>query len=143
MSFLELHFLVNMALLALRGLFKGIGRPSEANRVQFPRKGSWRYDTKNSWHWQKSAQSSEIFVSSRGICQSVGVSLRKGEHFPFWTKMVRTEIKPAVSRNKPEKWSHPAIFAVDGNSLVGFRQATNFNHRVVTKLSFWVVNEET
>ena len=25
-------------------------------------------------------------MTSRGICQSVGVSLRKGEHFTFWTK---------------------------------------------------------
>ena len=33
---------------------------------------------------------------SRGICQSVGVSSRKGEHFPFWTKMVHTKIKPAL-----------------------------------------------
>ena len=36
-----------------------------------------------------------IHDSSHGICQSVGVSLRKGEHFPFWTKMVCTKIKPA------------------------------------------------
>ena len=50
----------------------------------------------NSWHWQKSAQSSEIFVTSRGISQSVGVSSRKGEHFPIWTKMVRTKIKPGL-----------------------------------------------
>ena len=28
---------------------------------------------------------------SRGICQSVGVSSRKGEKFPFWTKMVCTK----------------------------------------------------
>ena len=33
-------------------------------------------------------------MTSRGICQSVGMSLRKGEHFPFWTKTVRTKIKP-------------------------------------------------
>ena len=33
---------------------------------------------------------------SRGICQSVGVSSRKGEHFPFWTKIVRTKIKPEI-----------------------------------------------
>ena len=50
----------------------------------------------NSWHWQKSAQSSEIFVISRGICRGVGVSSRKGNHFPFWTKMVRIKIKPAL-----------------------------------------------
>ena len=32
------------------------------------------------------AQFSEIFVASRGICQSVGVSSRKGEHCPLWAK---------------------------------------------------------
>ena len=51
----------------------------------------------NSWHWQKSAQSLEIFVMSRGICQSVGVSSRKGAHFPFWTNMARTKIKPGLN----------------------------------------------
>ena len=35
-------------------------------------------------------------MTSRGICQSVGMSSRKGEHFLFWTKMVRTKIKPAI-----------------------------------------------
>ena len=35
-------------------------------------------------------------MMSRGICQSVGVSLRKGEHFPFRTKMVHTKNKAWV-----------------------------------------------
>ena len=35
-------------------------------------------------------------MTSRGICQRVGVSLRNDEHFPFWTKMVRTKIKPVL-----------------------------------------------
>ena len=38
-------------------------------------------------------------MTSRGICQSVGVSSRKGEHFPFWAKKVRTKIKPAIYVN--------------------------------------------
>ena len=40
----------------------------------------------NSWHWQKSSQSSKIFVTSRGICRGVGVSSRKGEHFSILDK---------------------------------------------------------
>ena len=36
-------------------------------------------------------------MMSCGICQSVGVRLRKGEHFPFWAKMVRTKIKPGIT----------------------------------------------
>ena len=28
----------------------------------------------------------EIFLTSHGICQSVGMSLRKGEHFPILDK---------------------------------------------------------
>ena len=36
-------------------------------------------------------------MTSHGICQSVGMSLRKGEHFLFWTKIVRTKIKPDIS----------------------------------------------
>ena len=35
-------------------------------------------------------------MTSRGICQSVGMSSRKGEHFPFWAKKVRTKIKPGL-----------------------------------------------
>ena len=35
-------------------------------------------------------------MTSRGICQSVGVSWRKCEHYRFWTKMVRTKIKPGI-----------------------------------------------
>ena len=37
-------------------------------------------------------------MTSRGICQTVGVRLRKGNQFPFWTKMVRTKIKPAIQQ---------------------------------------------
>ena len=37
-------------------------------------------------HWQNSAQSLGTFVTTLGICPSVGVSCRKGEHFYFWTK---------------------------------------------------------
>ena len=40
----------------------------------------------NSWHWQKSTQSSEIFVTSRGICQIVGVSSRKGDRYSILDK---------------------------------------------------------
>ena len=40
----------------------------------------------NSWHCQKSAQSSEIFVTSRGICRSVGVSSRKRWTFSILDK---------------------------------------------------------
>ena len=36
-------------------------------------------------------------MTSRGICLGMGVSLRKGEYFSFWTKMVRTKIKPALA----------------------------------------------
>ena len=35
-------------------------------------------------------------MTSRGICQGVGVSSRKGELFPLWTKMVHTKIKPGI-----------------------------------------------
>ena len=51
------------------GFLRGWGRPPKAKRDIF-----WR---RNDMHWQKSAQSSEIFVSYRGICQSVGVTSRK------------------------------------------------------------------
>ena len=85
-----------MSLLTLRGLFERLRAPSQSQKGHFLEKMKLKKWHQNSWHWQKSAQSSEIFVTSRGICQGVGVSLRKGEHFPFWSKMVRTKIKPDI-----------------------------------------------
>ena len=35
-------------------------------------------------------------MTPRGICQSVEVSSREGEHFVFWTKMACTKIEPAL-----------------------------------------------
>ena len=85
-----------MSLLTLRGLFERLRAPSQSQKGHFPSKMKLKKWHQNSWHWQKSAQSSEIFVKTLGICQSVGVSSRKGEHFPFWTKKVRTKIKPVL-----------------------------------------------
>ena len=69
---------------------RGWGRPLKAKRAIFPRKQSKKTKLKkwhqNSWHWQKSAQSSEIFVTSHGICQSVGASSRKRWTFSFLDK---------------------------------------------------------
>ena len=70
--------------------------PSQSQKGHFSDKTKLKKRDQNCWHWQNSAQSSEIFVTSRGICPSVGVSSRKGEHFLFWTKMVRTKIKPGL-----------------------------------------------
>ena len=73
------------------GFFERLRAYLKAKRAIFTSLTKHKND-QNSWDWQKSAQSSWIFVTSRGICQSVvGVSLRKGDHFPFWTKMVRTQ----------------------------------------------------
>ena len=80
----------------MRGLVESLKVPLSKPKEPFLRENDAQEMTQNSWHWQKSAQFSEIFVKSRGICQSVGVSSREGEHFPFWTKMVRTKIKPGI-----------------------------------------------
>ena len=85
-----------MSLLTLKGLVERPRAPSQSQKGHFSEKTKLKKWHQNSWHWQKSAQSSEIFVTSRGICRGVGVSLRKGEHFPFWSKMVRTKIKPDI-----------------------------------------------
>ena len=96
-----------MSLLTLRGLFERLRAPSQSQKGHFPKKMKLKKGHQNSWHWQKSAQSSEIFVRSRGICQNVGVSWRKGENIPFWTKMVRTKIKPDI-RPEHHRLHHPA-----------------------------------
>ena len=85
-----------MSLLTLRGLFERLRAPSQSQKGHFSEKTKLKKWRQNSWHWQKSAQSSEIFVTSRGICRSMWVSLTKGEHFPFWTKIVRTKIKSVI-----------------------------------------------
>ena len=86
-----------MSLLTLRGLFDRLRAPvSQSQNGHFPSKTKIRKRHQNSWHWQKSAQLSRIFVTSRGICQSVGMNLKKGGHFPIWTKKVRTKIKPVL-----------------------------------------------
>ena len=41
-----------------------------------------------------------ILDVSFNICQSMGGSLIKGKHFPFWTRMVRTKIKPDLQGHK-------------------------------------------
>ena len=87
----RIHFIGKMSFLTLRGLFERLRAPSQSQKGHFSEKTKLKKWHQNSWHWQKSAQSSEIFVTSRSICQSVGVSSRKGEHLPFWTKMVRTK----------------------------------------------------
>ena len=66
--------------------FERLRAPSQSQKGHFSEKMKLKKWHQNSWHWQKSAQSLEIFVTSRGICQGVGMSSRKGEHFPFWTK---------------------------------------------------------
>ena len=86
-----------MSLLTLRGLFERLRAPSQSQKVHFSEKMKLKKWHQNSWHWQKSAQSSEIFVTSCGICQSVGVSSRKGEIFLFCTKMVPTKRKPVIA----------------------------------------------
>ena len=67
MSFPEIHFLGKMDLLALRGLFD---RENEAQEMT----------PKLLALIMKSAQSSEIFMTSCGICQSVGECERKVKH---------------------------------------------------------------
>ena len=37
-------------------------------------------------------------MTSRDICRGVGLSSRKGEHFPFRTKFACTKIKPFLDR---------------------------------------------
>ena len=60
--------------------------PSQSKKGHFSEKTKLKKWHQNSWHWQKSAQSSEIFVTSRAICPGMGVTLRKSEHFPFLDK---------------------------------------------------------
>ena len=86
-----------MSLLTLRGLFERLRAPSQSQKGHFSEKTKLKKWHQNSWHWQKSAQSSEIFVTSRGICRGVGVSSRKGDHFPFWSELVRTKKKPGYN----------------------------------------------
>ena len=75
-----------MSLLTLRGLFERLRAPSQSQKGHFPEKMKLKKWHQNSWHWQKSAHSSEIFVASRGICQSVGVSSRKRGTFSILDK---------------------------------------------------------
>ena len=83
--------------------------PSQSQKGHLSEKSKLNKWHLNSCHWQKSAQSSEIFVISRGICRSVGMSLRKREHLPFWTKMVRTKIRPDDVMVQPYQLSLPAL----------------------------------
>ena len=69
---------------------------SQSQKCHFLEKTKLKKWHQSYWHWQKSAQSLEIFVRSCDICRGVGVSSRKGEHFSFLTKMVRTKIKPVL-----------------------------------------------
>ena len=120
-----------MSLLTLRGLFERLRAPSQSQKCHIPSKMKLKKWHQNTWHWwQKSAQSSWIFVTSRGIYQSVGVSSRKGEHFPFWTRKMRSKIKPGLTTlllsftaghqghwqkslpvKKEKKWSRNAFLA--------------------------------
>ena len=47
------------------------------------------------------AKSSEIFVTSSGICRGVGVSSRKGDNFPFWTKNIAHKNKAWALQLRP------------------------------------------
>ena len=105
-----------MSLLTLRGLFERLRAPSQSQKGHFYEKMKLKKSHQNSWNWQKSAQTSEIFVMSRGICQSMGVSSRKGEHFRFWTKMVHTKIKTG----QREQW--------DCGCQAGWREPTSRGH---------------
>ena len=96
-----------------QGFLRGRGRPPKAKRDIFPEKTKLKKWHQNSWHWQKSAQSSGIFVTSRGICQSMGVSSReKVNIFHFWTKMVRKKIKPDLILSNNIDWRR--YLEVDG-----------------------------
>ena len=58
-----------MSLLTFRGLLKKLRAPSQSQKGHFLDKTKLKKWHQNSWHFQKSAQSSEIFVTSCGICQ--------------------------------------------------------------------------
>ena len=126
-----------MSLLTLRGLFERLRAPSQSQKGHFSEKMKLKKWHQNSWNWQKSAQSLDIFVTPRGICQSVGVSSRKGEHFPFWTKMVRTKIKPDLSPTIfPRKWSsrNDTKTPGTGKSLLSPRK---YSWRLVAFVKAW------
>ena len=109
-----------MSLLTLRGLFERLRAPSQSQKGHFSEKTKLKKWHQNSWHWQKSAQSLEIFVTSHGICRGVGMSSRKGEHFPFWKKNgAHQKIKPGTTNFVNP---HLTIW----NLLVGCQQITNF-----------------
>ena len=72
------------------------GAPSQSQKGHFSEKTKLkRYDTKTPGTGKMSAPSLEIFATSCDICQSMGVSSRKGEHF-FGQKMACTRIKPGI-----------------------------------------------
>ena len=48
--------------------FERLRAPSQSQKCHFSEKTKLKKWHQNSWHWQKSAQSSEIFVTSRGLC---------------------------------------------------------------------------
>ena len=75
-----------MSLLTLRGLFERLRAPSQSQKGHFYEKTKLKKWHHNSWNWQKSAQSSEIFVTSRGICRGVGSELEKRRPFSILDK---------------------------------------------------------
>ena len=85
LSFSAFIFSEKMALLTLRGWVC----PLKAKRAIFFPKRSSRNDTKNSWHWQKSAQPSEIFVS--GHLSERGSEFEKRWTFSFQDKEWRAQ----------------------------------------------------
>ena len=42
------------------------------------------------------------------------MSLRKGDHFPFWTKMVRTKIKPVIIDNSEACFTWLVVAGIPG-----------------------------